>query len=190
VKTISQTLLMLLVFTVLTGVVYPGGVWIVGQLAFASKANGSLIVENGVVKGSSLIGQKFENDRYFFSRPSASDYGAVPSRASNLGPTSLVLRNQIIKRQIELGAKHLTKSELVPVDLVTCSASGLDPHISAGAARFQIARVAQARHLDASQTAALKQLVKKHIEAPQWNVFGNPRVNVLDLNMALDKAFL
>jgi K+-transporting ATPase ATPase C chain len=179
VKTILQTCLVLLVFTVLTGALYPAGVWAIGRIAWPEQANGNV----------TLIGQKFEKERYFFSRPSASDYGAVPSSASNLGPTSAVLKVAIAKRRADLAAKHSARPEDVPSDLLTSSASGLDPHISVAAAHFQVGRVAKARRLNAEQSAQLTLLVDKHVEGPQWGLFGDPRVNVLQLNRAVDEAF-
>lgn len=188
-KTMTQTLLMLLVFTFLTGVGYPAFVWTIGQLLWPEKANGSLIKDGEVVVGSGLIGQKFEKDWYFFSRPSASDFGAVPSFASNLGPTSVVLKELIAKRRNALAALHGVSPERVPTDLLTRSASGLDPHITPAAALFQVARVTKARSLSADGEARLKQLVQGFIETAQWEMFGDARVNVLALNRAVDATF-
>ncbi len=178
-KIIAQTCLMLLVFTVLTGGLYPLGIWAAGQLIWPNKANGDV----------TLLGQKFEKDRYFFSRPSASHHGALPAAASNLGPTSAALKAEIGRRRDELVKLHNAKPEDVPTDLLTSSASGLDPHISPGAAHFQINRVARARHLTTEQISQLTALVDKYTEGPQWGLFGDTRINVLLLNRAVDAAF-
>ena len=188
-KTLTQTLLMLLVFTFITGVGYPAIVWALGQLLWPERANGSLVKEGDITVGSSLVGQKFENQRYFFSRPSGSDYKAVPSLASNLGPTSAVLKELIAKRRSALAAMHGVSPERVPADLITRSASGLDPHISPNAAFFQVARVAKERRLSVQAQARLKALVQSLTEAAQWEMFGDARVNVLALNRAVDAMF-
>lgn len=178
---------MLLVFTLLCGGIYPAFVWAVAQLAWSDEANGSQIVRNHKVVGSELLAQKFETDKYFFSRPSASDFATVGSSASNLGPTSSVLKHAIAKRRQDLARKHDTSLELVPDELVTTSGSGLDPHISEAAAQFQLVRVAKARGYSGDQTARLKELIQRMTSKPQWGLFGEPCINVLALNLSLDQ---
>ena len=161
---------------VITCGIYPLAVWAIGQAAFPKQANGSLIERNGKIIGSALIGQQFTSDRYFHPRPSASDYDAANSGGTNLGPTSKKLRDRI--------AADLRGGRDVPADAVTASASGLDPHISPANARRQAARVARARRIDEN---ALRALVERHTEWRFLGVFGEPRVNVLLLNLALDE---
>ncbi|HEX2832670.1 MAG TPA: K(+)-transporting ATPase subunit C [Thermoanaerobaculia bacterium] len=159
-----------LVLLVIVSGIYPAIVWAVGQLAFREQANGSLLLRDGRVIGSALIAQPFTSDRYFHPRPSAVDFNAQGSGGSNLGPTSKKLRDRI------RGARG-------PVDAYTTSASGLDPHISPENARLQISRVARARGLD---EARIRALVEQHTEGRFIGVYGEPRVNVLLLNLALD----
>lgn len=176
---------MLVVFTVSLGLLYPLAVWGVGQAVFPNKANGSLIVKDGKVVGSELIGQAFTSPGYFHSRPSAAGngYDAGASSGSNLGPTS----KKLIVR-IQTDAESLAKENpaaRIPADLVTTSASGLDPHISPAAAEFQIPRIAKERRLTESQ---VRELVKKYTSGRDLGFLGEPRVNVLMLNLALDEG--
>ena len=175
-KTILQSLRILIVLTLLTGVVYPVAVTGLSKVLFARQANGSLINEGGKILGSELLAQKFEDPKYFWPRPSGADYATVPSGATNKGPTSADLVKAINERREKLGKD-------APADLLTASASGLDPHLSPDAAHFQIARIAAARKLPEQAVTAL---VEAHIEAPQLGILGEPRVNVLALNRALD----
>jgi len=175
-KTILQALRLFLLLTLLTGVAYPLAVTVAGRLFFPNPASGSLVSHEGKPVGSALLAQKFESARYFWPRPSAGDYATVPSGASNLGPTSDALRKAIEERRVKFGAD-------APVEMLTASGSGLDPHISPEAASQQIARVAAARSLDAAHVASL---VAESTEPPQWGIFGEPRVNVLALNLRLD----
>ncbi len=178
-------LLMTVATTILFGLLYPLAVTGLGQLLFPSKANGGLLVKNGQIIGSRLIGQPFSSDGYFHGRPSAAGNGYDPvsagGGASNLGPTNRQLMDRV-KGDIEkLHAEN--PGSPVPVDLVTTSGSGLDPDISPAAAEFQIVRVARARHVS---EAELRSLVAKHTLGRQLGVLGEPRVNVLELNLDLD----
>jgi K+-transporting ATPase ATPase C chain len=175
-----------IVLTVLLGIIYPFVMTGLSYLFFYEKAHGSLIKRGGEVIGSHLIGQPFKGPGYFHSRPSAagSGYDATASGGTNLGPTSKTLfQDQIKGRAKEL--KNENPKMQIPVDLVTSSGSGLDPHISPAAAEFQIPRVSRARGLS---DVEVRRLVREHIEERQFGILGEPRVNVLELNLALDKV--
>ncbi|OIR04752.1 potassium-transporting ATPase C chain [mine drainage metagenome] len=175
-----------LLLTLLTGIVYPLLVTGISQLAMPAKANGSLIVKDGKPVGSSLIGQSFSDPKYFWSRPSATGpmpYNPTASGGSNLGPTNPALLDAVKARVQALRDADPGNVQPVPVDLVTASASGLDPHISPAAAEYQLARVARVRNLEPD---ALRKLVAEHTEGRQFGILGEPRVNVLELNLALD----
>jgi K+-transporting ATPase ATPase C chain len=178
-------LLITVVTTVLFGLLYPLAVTGLGQLLFPSQANGGLIVKNGQIIGSHLIGQPFSSDSYFHGRPSAAGNGYDPvsagGGASNFGPTNRQLMDRVKGDVEKLHAEN--PGSPVPVDLVTTSGSGLDPDISPAAAEFQIVRVARARHVS---EAELRSLVAKHTVGRQLGVLGEPRVNVLELNLDLD----
>ncbi len=174
--------------TIITGIIYPLLITALGQALYPGKANGSLVEIDGKIVGSALLGQKFTENRYFWSRPSAVDYNALPSDGSNLGPTSAALRDSVITR-IKVLEKANPGSGRVPIDLLFASGSGLDPDISPEAARFQIDRVAAARGLDNDGKRKLINLVEANVKTPDFNVFGEPRVNVLRLNLALDSTF-
>ena len=178
----------LLVMTILTGIIYPLVMTGIAQVAFPSKSNGSLILKDGKVIGSELIGQKFDSTIYFWSRPSAIGYNPVPSGASNYGPTSDTLKKLVNARK-EYFAKNNSVSNLtdVPLEMIFASGSGLDPHISPAAAQFQIERIALARHFDNSQKQKLVETVKSLTENPQFLILGEERINVLKLNIELDK---
>ena len=183
---IRSAALLLLVFTVLTGVAYPLLVTGIAQGIMPARANGSLMVQAGKAAGSALIGQPFSDPKYFWGRPSATGpfpYNAAASSGSNLGPTNPALAEAVGTRIAALRAADPGKNVPVPVDLVTASASGLDPHISPAAAQFQVARVARTRGLPEER---VKQLVVDQTERRQLGVLGEPRVNVLRLNLALD----
>jgi K+-transporting ATPase ATPase C chain len=183
---LKRAALMLLFLTVLTGVVYPLAVTAVAQVVMPSAANGSLITVGGRVVGSSLIGQGFTDPKHFWSRPSATSptgYNGAASSGSNQGPLNDALLDAVKSRVsalVEADPRHRTP---VPVDLVTASASGLDPHVSVAGARYQVARVAAARGLDPD---AVQKLVDRYTEGRALGVLGEPRVNVLELNLALD----
>jgi potassium-transporting ATPase KdpC subunit len=178
--------LSVLVLTLLTGLAYPLAVTGVAALAFPSKASGSLILEGGRAIGSTLIGQPFSDPRYFWGRPSATapfPYNAALSAGSNLGPTNPDLLSAVKARVEALRAADPENTSPVPVDLVTSSASGLDPDISPAAAYFQVHRVAKARGFSEEK---VRGLVASHIKGRTWGHLGEPRVNVLELNLALD----
>jgi K+-transporting ATPase ATPase C chain len=174
----------LLVLTLVTGGVYPLVVTVASHVCFDRRARGSLIERNGVVIGSELIGQPFDDPKLFWGRPSATTppCNAAASSGSNLGPTNPALRDAVKARIETLRAADPTQHEPVPVDLVTTSASGLDPHVSPAAAFWQVGRVARARGLDVAKVRAL---VEQHVERRTLGLLGEPRVNVLELNLAL-----
>jgi K+-transporting ATPase ATPase C chain len=185
-RQLKPALLSLLLFTLLTGVAYPLAVTGIAQLVFPAQANGSLLVRDGAIVGSALIGQPFDDPKYFWSRPSATGpagYNGAASSGSNLGPLNDDLTTAIAGRIAALRAADPGNTAPVPIDLVTSSASGLDPHISPAAARYQAARVARARGLAES---AVLTLVAEHTRPRQLGILGEPVVAVLPLNLALD----
>lgn len=183
---LRPAVVLLVLMTVLTGVIYPAVVTAVAQVTFPYQANGSVMVQNGQAVGSELIGQPFDAPEYFWGRLSATGgvpYNAAASSGSNYGTTNPALTEAAQARISALQAADPTNTAPIPVDLVTASASGLDPHISPAAANFQVARVAQARGLDA---ATVRDLVSQHTEGRTLRILGEPTVNVLELNLALD----
>ncbi len=177
---------MLLILTVITGIIYPLLVTGISQVFFAKEAKGSVILKDGKAVGSELIGQPFDDPKYFWGRLSATGphpYNAASSSGSNLGPTNQALIAAVQGRLDALRKADSTNTQAVPFDLVTTSGSGLDPHITPAAAFYQVPRIARARGLN---EALVKKLVETLIEERQWGFLGEPRVNVLRLNLALD----
>jgi K+-transporting ATPase ATPase C chain len=185
-KILIPAVMLTLVITVLTGLVYPLVVYGLSQALFPHQANGSLITANGKIVGSELIGQKFSKPEYFHGRPSAAGdgYDAANSGATNLGPTNQALVNRVRDDIKKFRQENPTYTGPIPADLLTSSASGLDPHISPASAYAQVDRVAKARGLSSD---AVRQAVDRHVEGRQFGIFGEPRVNVLALNLDLDK---
>ena len=185
-KQLKPALVLIIVFTVLTGLLYPLLVTGIAQVVFPGKANGSLLMKDGKAVGSELIGQPFSDPKYFWSRLSATGpfaYNAGASTGSNYGPLNPALFDAVKKRVQDLRAADPNNAQPIPVDLVTASGSGLDPHISVAAALYQIPRVARSRNVSEE---SLRVLVNQHTEGRQFGFLGEPRVNVLKLNLALD----
>ena len=183
---IRPAVVLFALLTLLTGIIYPLVVTGIAGVAFAHQAQGSLILREGKPVGSRLIGQSFADPKHFWSRPSATSpqpYNGTGSSGSNLGPLNSALTDAVNMRIQALQAADPGNKERVPVDLVTASASGLDPHISVAAAQYQMARIARARKLD---VWAVQALVAAHTQDRLGGIFGEPRVNVLELNLALD----
>jgi K+-transporting ATPase ATPase C chain len=177
----------LLLMTILTGIIYPLFMTGLAQLIFPVKANGSLVKKEGRVIGSELLGQKFDNSIYFWSRPSAIGYNPIPSGASNYGPTSDTLKKLVTARRILFAAKNsITDITIIPKEMIFASGSGLDPHISPEAAILQLDRVITSRNLDETRKQQIRQLIINMTEKPQFYLFGEPRINVFKLNLALD----
>ncbi len=183
---VRPLLTMFVILTAITGLAYPLVITGVGDVAFANQVSGSLVTRGKQVVGSTLIGQSFQQPKYFWGRLSATTpmpNNASGSGGSNFGPTNPALFDAAKSRIEALKAADPANRSPIPVDLVTASASGLDPHITPAAALYQVERIAHARHEDAGK---LRKLVLAHVEAPQWGLFGEARVNVLTLNLALD----
>jgi K+-transporting ATPase ATPase C chain len=187
-KELRATLVSFALLTVVTGVIYPGVVTLIGAVAFPAQRGGSLVERGGKTVGSRLIGQPFSSPGYFWSRPSATGpmpYNGAVSSGSNQGPINPALAQAVAGRVAALREADPGNALPVPVDLVTASGSGLDPHISPAAAEYQVGRVARARGLD---PAPVRRLVEAATEGRTFGVLGEPRVNVLELNLALDAA--
>jgi K+-transporting ATPase ATPase C chain len=183
---LRPSLIFLALFTLLTGVVYPLVVTAVAQTFFPYRANGSLIEQEGVIVGSELVGQPFDDPAYFWGRPSLTEpypYNGGASAGSTIAPSNPALVERIAARIAALEAADPTNQQAIPVDLVTASGSGLDPHVSLAAAEYQVERVARFRGVE---TAVLHQLVAEHTEGRTFGLLGESRVNVLRLNLALD----
>lgn len=186
-KNILSGLKILLAFTLLTGMIYPLMITGIAQAVFPLQSNGSLVAIGGKARGSELLGQEFKSDRYFWSRPSACNYTTLPSGASNWSPTSDTLKKMIEKRRVDfIRSNRLPLNTVVPVEMLTASGSGLDPHISPESAELQIGRVALARHFSTNQLLQLRKLVARQTEQPQFGCLGEKRINVLQLNRDLD----
>lgn len=179
-----KSLRMLAVLTVLTGIVYPLTMTGLSNLLFTNHATGSMLIVNGQRIGSELVGQSFSRPGYFWPRPSATDYNPLPSGGSNLGPTSQALREQVEARRARFA--DTGSPEDIPAELLFASGSGLDPHISPAAARYQLNRVIRARGFSDLDRARLEELIARYTEARSFGFIGEPRVNVLMLNLALD----
>jgi potassium-transporting ATPase KdpC subunit len=178
----------LLVMTILTGIIYPLVMTGMAQVIYPFKSNGSLIIKDGKVIGSELIGQKFDSSIYFWSRPSVIGYNPIPSGASNLGPTSDTLKKLITSRQDLFARRNSIDNKLtIPKEMIFASASGLDPHISYEGALMQVERIAKARHFSKTEKEKLIEKIKDLTEAPQFLLLGEERINVLNLNIELDK---
>lgn len=186
-KHLYPAIAMTVVLTVLTGILYPYAITGLAQVLFKEKAQGSLIIQGDKVIGSRLIGQPFSAPGYFHSRPSAAGngYDGTSSGGTNLGPTSKKLIDQMVRPAAEQSHAE-NPNTLVPVDLITTSSSGLDPHITPAAAEFQVARVSRERGVANDE---LRRLIRNHSEGRQLGILGEPSVNVLELNLALDSAY-
>ena len=189
-KLVIQSIRQTLLWTAVTGIVYPVLITVIAQVGFKNQANGSLVMRDGKIVGSVLLAQPFQGTNYFWPRPSACSYGTgagglVASSGSNLGPTSGTLQTNVMNNAAAfISGNNLPTNTVVPPDMIFSSASGLDPHISPEAAHFQIARVAAARGVSPDK---IKALVDRFTEPPQWGFLGQARVNVLLLNLALDE---
>jgi potassium-transporting ATPase KdpC subunit len=178
----------LFVMTILTGIIYPLIITGIAQVTFPSEANGSLIKKDGRIIGSELIGQKFDSDIYFWSRPSAINYNPIPSGGSNYGPTSDTLKKLVNTRRALFARSDSVKDiNDIPKEMIFASGSGLDPHISPEAALMQVDRISRSRQFDYGQKQRLLQIVNDLTEKPQFLILGEPEINVLILNIELDK---
>ena len=186
-KSILPAFRLLLVLTLLAGVIYPLGMTFLAGLLFPYQANGSMILRDSIVVGSELIGQSFSSDKYFTSRPSAIGYDPIPSSGTNWGPTDKRMKDSAQARAAQfILQNHLAAGTVVPKEMLFASASGVDPHISPEAARLQVERIASARGFDKAKRTELQKLVDDLTEGAQLRLFGEPRVNVLKLNLMLD----
>ena len=190
IKLITQAVGQTILWSIVAGVMYPVVMTLFAQTVFPKQANGSLVEQNGKLIGSALLAQQFQGSNYFWPRPSACTYGTGPtgiaaSSGSNLGPTSGALHTNVENNAAAfISGNNLPTNTIVPADMIYASASGLDPHISPEAARLQISRVAASRSLSEDK---VKNLVEQYVEPPQWGFLGQARVNVLLLNVALDR---
>jgi K+-transporting ATPase ATPase C chain len=179
---------LLIILTVLTGIIYPVFITALSWMFFNHQANGSPIISDGTIIGSELIGQKFDSVVFFWARPSAIDYNPLPSGGSNLGPTSDKLKKLVEERKASFIQGNLLGSdESVPSEMVFASASGLDPHITPRAALMQVNRICKARNFSTSEKERLLGIIEKQTEKPQFLIFGEERINILLLNLELEK---
>ena len=187
-KIIVQSFKIFLSLTILTGVIYPLFITLIGQVVFPNQSNGSLIIKDGKIIGSELLGQNFADSIYFQSRPSAINYNPLPSGASNLGLSSALLKEQVNTRKLEFRKNNLLNDSVnIPSEMLFASGSGVDPHISVEAAKLQINRIIKSRNLSTDKSKLLYNLVDSLSEYPQFGVLGNQVVNVLSLNLKLDE---
>lgn len=187
-KIIIRSFKMFFTLTILTGVIYPLFITLIGQVIFPNQSNGSLIIKDGNIIGSELLGQNFADRIYFQSRPSAINYNPLPSGASNLGISSALLKEQVNNRKLEFRKNNLLSDSInIPSEMLFASGSGVDPHISVEAAKLQINRVIKSRNLSIDKSKLLYNLVDSLTEYPQFGVLGNQVVNVLSLNLKLDE---
>lgn len=189
-RTIFNSLKMLLCLTLITGFIYPLFITLIGQFAFQELANGNFVVWGDKVVGATLIGQKFEENRYFWGRPSAINYNPLPSGGSNLGPTSAKLQKMVEERRHRIAEAHHITPQNVPSELLFASGSGVDPHISPQTAYFQIDRIIQARKLPSNAKERILNLITKQTINPYFAILGTPVINVLLLNKDLDELSL
>lgn len=187
-KMLKTSLLIFFIMSFILGILYPLLMTLIAEIAFPKQANGSLIAINGYIAGSELIGQSFAGLKYFHGRPSAGNYDGMNSGGSNLGPTNKKLMDQLIQQTEKIKKENgLPSTAKIPADLVLASGSGLDPHISLESALLQVPRIARERKIDASN---IDDLIKKNIETRYFGILGDPFVNVLKLNIALDSLKL
>lgn len=187
-KIIVQSFKIFLSLTILTGVIYPVFITLIGQVIFPNQSSGSLVIKDGKIIGSELVGQNFADSIYFQSRPSAINYNPLPSGASNLGLSSVLLKEQVNDRKLEFRKNNLLSDSIViPSEMLFASGSGVDPHISVEAANMQINRIIKSRNLSTDKSKLLNKLVDSLSEYPQFGVLGNQVVNVFSLNLKLDE---
>lgn len=187
-KIIVQSFKIFLSLTILTGVIYPVFITLIGQVIFPNQSSGSLVIKDGKIIGSELLGQNFADSIYFQSRPSAINYNPLPSGASNLGLSSVLLKEQVNDRKLEFRKNNLLSDSIViPSEMLFASGSGVDPHISVEAANMQINRIIKSRNLSTDKSKLLNKLVDSLSEYPQFGVLGNQVVNVFSLNLKLDE---
>ncbi|MEO8233360.1 MAG: potassium-transporting ATPase subunit KdpC [Ignavibacteriota bacterium] len=188
-KIIIQSFKIFLFMTLLTGIIYPLIITLIGQTIFPYQSNGSLIIKDNKVIGSELLGQNFADSIYFQPRPSAINYNPMPSGASNLGLSSALLKEQVNTRKVEFIKNNLLNDSVcVPSEMIFASGSGVDPHISVEAAKLQINRIIKSRNINSEDSKLLYNLIDSLREYPQFGVFGNQVVNVLSLNLKLDEV--
>jgi potassium-transporting ATPase KdpC subunit len=190
-KTIYISIKIFLVMTILTGIIYPLFITVIGQTIYHRQSNGSMLIVNDKPVGSELIGQKFNSNMYFHSRPSAIDYNPMPSGASNLSVTSKELRGKVKQNMAAFDSiNQLQASQVIPPEMIYASGSGLDPHISVKAALLQLNRICMARHLNNESKKQLENLIPQYTQGRQLGFLGEERINVLKLNLELDKKFI